>query len=31
LNENGIPWDSDEIYINDEKVFKKTYEVRLIQ
>jgi len=30
LNENGIPWDSDEIYINDEKVFQKTYEVRLI-
>ena len=30
LNDNNIPWDSDEIYIQDEKVFKKTYEVRLI-
>ena len=31
LDANSIPWDSDEVYINDEKVFKKTYEVRLIQ
>lgn len=30
LNDNGIPWDSDEVFINDEKVFKKTYEVRLL-
>lgn len=30
LNDNNIPWDSDEIYIQDEKTFKKTYEVRLI-
>ena len=30
LNDNNIPWDSDEIYIQDEKAFKKTYEVRLL-
>ena len=30
LNDNNIPWDSDEIYIQDEKLFKKTYEVRLL-
>ena len=30
LNDNGIPWEANEIYIDDEKVFKKTYEVRLI-
>ena len=30
FEENGIVWDSIEEYIDDEKVFKKTYEVRLL-
>ena len=27
---NGIPWNATEVYINDEKLYQKTYEVRLL-
>lgn len=30
LDANDIPYDTTEIYIDDEKLFLKTYEVRLI-
>lgn len=30
LNNHEIPWDSDEIFIKEENVFKKTYEIKLI-
>lgn len=30
LDENKIPYDSYELYIESEKLFQKTYEVRLI-
>jgi len=30
LDENEIPYDSDETYIESEKIFQKIYEVRLI-
>lgn len=27
---SGIPWNATEVYINDEKLYQKTYEVRLL-
>lgn len=27
---NKLPWNSTEVYINDEKLYQKTYEVRLL-
>ncbi len=30
LMNNNIPWNATETYINDEKLYQKTYEVRLL-
>ena len=30
FNVNKLPWNSTEVYINDEKLYQKTYEVRLL-
>ena len=30
FNSNNLPWNATETYINDEKLYQKTYEVRLL-